>query len=720
MRGFLDELRRRKVTKTAAVYAVVAWVVIEASSVIFPALQLPEWTVTFIVVLALIGFPVVLIFSWVFDFTREGVVRTPDVHDLSPDQAATLRKGRLVDFVVIAVLLGVIGWLGWERAFDGEDDGFTVALDSIAVLPFVNMSGDPENEYFGDGLAEELLNALVRVEGLRVAARTSSFEYKGQNLDIRRIGEALNVATVLEGSVRRSGDRVRVTAQLIRAEDGFHLWSETYDRQMQDIFVVQDDISLAIVDALKVTLGSRERALVTTHSTSDVAALEAYMKGRFEMNKRTGAALRRAIEHFEAAIEADPSYARAYSGLADSWVLISSYGGIPIEQATATAEPFARRALELDPNLAEAHASLGLVLRNNGEHADSIAPFERAIELNPSYSPAYHWLGLSYASAARFEDALRVLRKAVEIDPQYLTAKRALASQLRELGRHEEADALWARIQREHPSDPFTFYGLAGDAQGRGARVEAFRHLVRAVELAPSDATMRANLVNSLIQLHDYERAAEQMEILSRLEPSHPMVMRFPITLAFATLEPAAVESAIQTVLEWPDNMEKNATLCNLTQVTDRLDLAQEYCRRYLADSNWSLDSGAPISNTATDAAAAMAMVSFMVGDDATAHRYLDAILDFVEVLESQGVPADEVGWIRELIRAHRGEAVEPLLALLPPQLRKGNWNLGAADRMPMFRPLHGDPRFEAIIADAKSEVSAVRAQTDSIPLPGN
>ncbi|MCB1643629.1 MAG: tetratricopeptide repeat protein, partial [Xanthomonadales bacterium] len=375
MKAFLDELRRRGVTRAAAVYAVAAWAVIETSATILPALHLPDWTVTLVVVIALIGFPIALVVAWVFDLTRAGVIRTPGRESLPATQTGAQARGRAVELVVIAVLLGLVGWLGWERlqrpAETAETTQEAGRLDSIAVLPFVNLSGDPSNEYFGDGLAEELLNVLVRIEGLRVTARTSSFQYKGRNLDIREIARDLGVATVLEGSVRRAGERVRITAQLIRATDGFHLWSETFDRELADIFAVQDEISQAIANALQSTLQPTSGGGERRH-TSNIAAYEAYLRGRFAMNQRTGPTLERAVEEFRQAIALDPDYAAAYSGLSDSYLLQSDYARLSNAESIRLAEPLARRAIELDPGLAEAHASMGLLLRDQGDKLGSI------------------------------------------------------------------------------------------------------------------------------------------------------------------------------------------------------------------------------------------------------------------------------------------------------------------------------------------------------------
>jgi len=264
---------------------------------------------------------------------------------------------------------------------------------SIAVLPFANMSASVENEYFCDGLSEELLNALAKIEGLKVAARTSAFSFKGKNVNVDEIGRALHVSTILEGSVRRAGNRLRITVQLVNVTDGYHLWSERYDREMRDIFDVQDEITLAVVDALKVKLLGEEKATVLKRYTHNAEAYQLYLRGRFYTYKRTPKDSQHAIVYFNQAITIDPNYALAFAGLADAYALLSSYGGAPPVEAMPKAREAALKAVLLDNNLAEAHAALGVILTEyDYDFAGAEREFKRAIELNPNYATAHHYL----------------------------------------------------------------------------------------------------------------------------------------------------------------------------------------------------------------------------------------------------------------------------------------------------------------------------------------
>src|SRR5215470_12047163 len=269
-----------------------------------------------------------------------------------------------------------------------------LSTPSIAVLPFVNMSADEENEYFCDGLAEDLLNALAKIDGLKVAARTSAFSFKGKDVDLRDIGRRLGVETVLEGSVRKAGNRLRVNAQLVNVADGYSLWSERYDRELQDVFSIQEELSLAIVDGLRLKLPGIDRAAVLRRYTDNPAAYQLYLRGRYHQNKWTPEGLRKSVEHYEQAIAIDQDYALAYAGLADSYASLGAANafGLPVKETAPKAKAAAIRALELDSTLAEAHSALALVKLNfEWDWQGAEEAFKRALELNPNYSTGHHW-----------------------------------------------------------------------------------------------------------------------------------------------------------------------------------------------------------------------------------------------------------------------------------------------------------------------------------------
>ena len=313
----------------------------------------------------------------------------------------------------------------------------------MAVLPFVNMSGDPDNEYFSDGITEELLNALAQLPDLRVPGRTSSFAFKGQSITIQQIADTLNVAHVVEGSVRRDGDRVLITAQLVDAQTDTHLWSATFERELTDIFAIQREIATAIADQLQITLSVGQQTQLVAEATENTEAHEAYLRGRYFWNQRTEAGLRNAITEFQRAVALDPSYAEAYSGLADSHLLVDAYTTTPEDVDFRTnleqGHNAARMAVSLAPHLGMAHASLGYGLWNVGEWESAEREFERAIELNSGNAAAYDWYAGSLPATGRASEALIHRERAFELDPVSRIISRNLSLDLWDAGRREEA-----------------------------------------------------------------------------------------------------------------------------------------------------------------------------------------------------------------------------------------------------------------------------------------
>src|SRR5215510_13957908 len=291
---------------------------------------------------------------------------------------------------------------------------------SIAVLPFVNMSSDADNEYFCDGLAEELLNTLAKVDGLKVAARTSAFSFKGKNVDLRDIGRKLGVGAVVEGSVRKSGSRLRINAQLVNVEDGYSLWSEQYDRELHNVFSIQEELSLAIVDGMKLKLHGTDRAAMLRRYTDNSEAYQHYLKGRYHQNKWTPEGLRKSVEHFEQAIAIDQNYALAYAGVADCFASLGAANafGLPVNETAPRAKAAAIRALEIDNTLPEAHSSLALVkLHFEWDWQGAEEGFKRALELNSNYATGLHWYSHYLIAMGRMDESLAVSRRALELDP---------------------------------------------------------------------------------------------------------------------------------------------------------------------------------------------------------------------------------------------------------------------------------------------------------------
>jgi adenylate cyclase len=417
LRNFFGELKRRNVYKVAIAYAVIAWLLIQIATQTFPFFEIPNWIVRAVIVLLLLGFPVALVIAWAFELTPEGLKRT-EVADELPRKSARSRAWIYIVIVAGAISVGVF-FFGRYTATSKQSGLTEVPPKSIAVLPFVNMSADKNDEYLSDGISEELITALSKITGLQVKARTSSFAFKGKSEDIQKIGELLHVSHLVEGSVAKAGNRLRISAQLIQASDGNHLWSDTYDREMQDIFAVRSDVAQQVVQALQVKLGVEATRALTQKPTENLKAFQYYMQGRASTQRRTREDLLKAVRYCEKALEEDRNYTLAYAGLADAYGILGVYGYIAPIEGRRKGEEAARKALALDENLAEAHVALGL---GSVQFAPSNFPLgdrelRRAIELSPSLAIAHQNLGLSLVRQGRLDESLAEYLKARELDP---------------------------------------------------------------------------------------------------------------------------------------------------------------------------------------------------------------------------------------------------------------------------------------------------------------
>ena len=416
--SFFSELKRRNVYKVAVAYGVVGWLVIQITATIVPPLHLPDGLTTAVVVLVLVGFPIALVIAWAFEMTPEGLKPTADV---SPDQIRAMpywSKKKFAVFIVGVVILAS-GLLVYQLLSTPRSTAAASADNkSIAVLPFVNMSADKTDEYLSDGMTEELINVLSKVPGLRVPGRTSCFAFKGKNEEdiFRKVGDQLHVGTVLEGSVRKAGDKLRVTAQLVNVSDGYHLWSKDYDGDAKDILNFQSNVAEQVVQALQVKLGGEEKRALAKRSTENPEAHRLYLLGRYEFAKYTQSGWNNAIRYYEEALKLDPNYALAYCGLADNYAYMGSVV-MPEKEAIAKEKEFAQKALELDPELAEAHMSLALTLVADFDWRNGLKEFDRALELNPNLAFAYELQSWTLNGLGRFDEAIAKTRKAVELDP---------------------------------------------------------------------------------------------------------------------------------------------------------------------------------------------------------------------------------------------------------------------------------------------------------------
>ncbi|MEM7431137.1 MAG: hypothetical protein AAF351_04255 [Pseudomonadota bacterium] len=441
MSGIFSELKRRNVFRVAVAYLVGAWVIAQVADLVLDNIGADPWVMQALLLVMAIGFVVSLLVSWAYEITPEGIKRERDV---ARDESITHQTGKRLNIITIGLVTTAVGLLGVDRflldnapktpqvAESADTDSTTVAdaavENSIAVLPFVNMSADADQEYFADGVSEEILNALVKNADMKVSGRTSSFAFKGKDVSIQDIGVALSVSHVLEGSVRKQGDQVRITAQLIKADDGFHLWSETYDRSLQNIFDVQDDIARRVTNELIELLdASAERRLVST-LTENVEAYDLYLRGRDHLHQRINDNIPKALGYLEQSVELDPQFAEAWAALAEAAVVAPGYITIDAAEAIRRAQLYADRAIALDDSMALPYAVKGMVEKDLGDLLGSHELLQKAFKMEPDNVLVLRWLGTFWSSLGHLDRAQELVTKAYLLDPMSRTEAYNMAS----------------------------------------------------------------------------------------------------------------------------------------------------------------------------------------------------------------------------------------------------------------------------------------------------
>jgi len=481
------EFRRRRVFRVIAVYVVTGWVLIQLGSAVFEPLGLPPWSMRLLLVLLVLGFVLACVLAWIYDIGPNGILRTPEAAGLVPRPPNPE-----------------------ARAPEA----------SVAVLPFADLSETHDQAYFCDGLAEEILNALASIRDLRVASRTSSFRFRGNDEDAREIGRALNVAAIMEGSVRKAGDRVRVTAQLIDAENGYHLWSENFDRGLEDIFAIQEEIARNVARALRVSLqGAAKLDGCTCNAPRDMRAYEFYLRGRQIQSLKSSDNWTKAPEMFRRAIALDPDYAHAHAGLADSLAQLLIWRIIRPEHVLDEAIESAKCALDLAPNLAEAHVARANTLSLAGDNEGAAAAFRRAIELDPELYEAHYYFGRHCYARGEFALAIDEFEAAHRARPDEFQALSLASNAADSLGDKARGDALTrlalpaalAEIAAD-PENGRALYLAAGMQVRLGDIEGARRNIEAALRLQPDDFGTLYNAACTYTHMGDSERAFDLLE----------------------------------------------------------------------------------------------------------------------------------------------------------------------------------------------------------------
>jgi TolB-like protein len=558
-KNFFGELKRRNVYKVAVAYGVVGWLVVQIATQVFPFLEIPNWLVRLVIVFVAVGFPIALVIAWAFELTPEGIRRAEDV-DLP---AASRPKNRAWIYVAaigaaLSVGLFFVGRYTAGNATPRPSEAATaISQKSIAVLPLLNESGDPRDEYFSDGLSEELIAALAQIRELKVIGRSSSFRFKERKEESKTIGEKLGVATLLEGTVRKQGDRVRIVAELVNAADGIELWTRTFDRELKDIFAVQTEIAAAVAESLKVTLlGSNEQS--TSSATKSTEAHNAYLQGHFHFQRRNLEDFRKAVSYFDEAIRLDPDYALAYAERSEAWSLIGDLAG---QRATAwpKAKSDAEKAVAIAPALAEAHAALGWVrFFVDWKFAEGLSELKRAKELSPANPTANDLLARVIVYLGQVDEAERHARHAVELDPLSVTAQGNLGRVLFVAGKLDEADAVARKAAELQPAAAGNHRYQVLVAVERGDGETALRE----AQLEPDEGYRRFEL--ALAQYVRGDRAAADAALADLIANGRDR-------LAYQIAEVYAVRGEKDKAFEWLQISFDNHDPGTLTLLIDPL-----------------------------------------------------------------------------------------------------------------------------------------------------
>jgi TolB-like protein/Flp pilus assembly protein TadD len=718
--SLFEELKRRNVFRVGIAYIVASWLLVQIADLALDVIGAEDWVLRSVVMLLALGFIPVIIFAWAFELTPEGIKREAEVNRTESITNVTAKK---LDFVTIGLLLAVVAVVAVDRMLPqdlddkpdktGSENHFqqnteqsttkpdengsltaTAPEKSIAVLPFVNMSSDPEQEFFSDGISEEILNALARVKDLQVAGRTSSFAFKGQNQDLRQIGETLGVTNILEGSVRKSGNTVRITAQLIRVDNGFHLWSDTYDRELDNVFAIQDEIAQAILEEMKATLLGDEQ-FVSTHTQT--VAYENYLLARQRIYDRTESSLKLAVAALEEAIEADPNYAPALAQLGIAYMLLSeeNYGDIPNTEAGAKAKQLIDRALELDPQLADAMAAKGLHASNfELKHDEAIEWLEGALAINPSLANASIWLALTLEIKGQVQEAIRIYEASYQRDPLNTVTRNNLVVDYNNTGQFERSLALIERAKEDIGDNPELLKSEADTRLTQGEFASSVRLAEEAYRARPLNNPGMLVLGFSYLSLLENERALQVNTPRVRIQALHQLGRsEEAIILGYEQAAGGRVWPEFFTVLV------ENGEYAKLVE---------------FVESRWENLDAFEADYPERDAIGCflMGFIAQSYGQLGQEAKFDDAMKRFKASLDhqlSQGANNPFFHFSRAVHAMLAGDQ-ESAIELLETVFANGiGLNINDPKAWPVFAPLNGDPRYEQAKKNLMDKINSER-----------
>jgi TolB-like protein/Tfp pilus assembly protein PilF len=687
-----DELRRRKVVKVAVVYAAAAWVVLQFADMAFPRIGLPDWTITLALAMAAIGFPLALVLAWAFETTPDGIRRD------SRTGPAPQRPGRVRDLLMIAAFTLAVGYLYLDRFIDAPNDvqgeASTAAASepadasspSIAVLPFDNLSPDEENAFFAAGIHEDILSHLSKIDRLKVISRTSVMRYAGTTENLKEIAEALGVSTILEGSVRRSGNRVRITVQLIDAATDQHLWAENFDRDLTDIFAIQSEVARSVADQLRVELALDVIQRIESVPTTNLVAYDLYLEGRALIKDPNTPDADAAIGLFERATTLDPQFAQAYAGLARALFYQSTaVGWMEVREPAMRA---ATMALSLNEESSDAHLAMGTLLHHPAERnfADAAKHLERAIALDPNNAEAHFQYAGNFMLQSQFSQASDQLKIALRLDPLSVSYNTVMAMMLALGGRGEEAFSYLERAIQLEPQFALS-YQIAGNvSQLLGDHVQSTKYRVHAHNLDPGNIQLAVILIYDLLALGESEAADRLIKEIQAAAPSHDLV--FSITADFLASQGRQAERR-QTIARWRAAIPESLALSRyagsalaadgisaaIEEETERADelFQQSYTKLVTFMAPYESDTGYAVNWDNAWGALTLASVAARLGNTELSERTYQGILDY-------SVANGQVGnfWAqlfhRAMVHAYRGDHTEAIDEFELARMRGGNW----------------------------------------------
>jgi TolB-like protein len=721
MPSFFYELRRRNVLRVAAAYALVAWIIIEAGSVLLPTFGATEGTFQVYVVVVLIGFVIAVVFAWIFEITPEGVKRDKDVDRSEPRD--TGKQKATMNFLIIGLLAVALGVSITFNVTGIRNGDAPLELPfgnkpAIAVLPFTSLSSEPDNMVFADGIHGDILTKLSNIGSCKVISRTSVMEYRNSTKNVRQIGEELDVGSVLQGSVQRVGDNVRINVQLVDAKNDVNIWAETYDRRLtaQNIFDIQSEISSAIAVALEANLTPDEQVRIAAKPTEDLRAYSAYVSGRDNLYLRRLETLLSARESFEQAIEYDPNYAAAYAGLAESVLLLTfNHQALPQSEAFEIARENLDKALGMDPGLADAYAVRGLLesriwqlTRVGPGNQEAESAFRRAIELNPNHASAYMWFATLRDAEERDEEAIELFRRSMELDPLARIPYTNLPLLYAQRGQYDEAIRLWLKAMEIHPEWPTPLQYLTLQLAGLGRLDEAVAWATQAMSLS-NDPAVGFLTVRLYLAFGDEVKAKA---LLETLPDDHPFAT---VMEGFVMLIDSDYQNALESFSEIIDSgmsgdVSKYLTFvaAEVALVVDDLEKARLYT--YKNQPILREDSELRIDKFTIPDVIRLAYISQREGDTANAQKLLRAALPVVRDQPRLGYFGQGIREVQILaLQGHREDAIGTLRDLIDDGYRSSvTANFWTLENDPYLAVLREDPRFTGMVDEVTRSLEAM------------